>query len=181
MSQSRNILIGITGSISAYKVPLLVRQLIQAGHSVKVITTDSALQFVTKPALSTVSKNPVYSSFYAGENGEWVNHVELGLWADIMLIAPASANTLAKMATGMSDNLLLATYLSAKCPVMAAPAMDHDMWNHKATQRNIEQLKVDGIHIIQPEQGELASGLFGDGRLPEPETLFLHITQFLKQ
>lgn len=168
---SQNILIGVTGSISAYKSALIVRLLVKKGFNVQVVMTASAKSFVTPLTLSTVSKKPVFENLFDPDTGEWVNHVHLGEWADAFLVAPASANTIAKMANGISDNLLLTTYLSAKCPVVVAPAMDHDMWHHKATQRNVEILRMDGIHIIEPEHGELASGIIGDGRLPEPENV----------
>lgn len=177
---SQNILIGVTGSISAYKSALIVRLLVKKGFSVQVVMTASAKDFVTPLTLSTVSKNPVHEKLFAFETGEWVNHVHLGEWADAMLVAPASANTIAKMAGGISDNLLLTTYLSAKCPVVVAPAMDHDMWHHKATQRNVEILSNDGVHIIEPEHGELASGIIGDGRLPEPESVVESLESILK-
>lgn len=160
---------GVTGSISAYKAALIVRLLIKEGAEVKVIMTASAKEFISPLTLSTLSKNPVLSEFTKGQNGEWNNHVELGLWADVFLIAPASANTLAKCANGICDNLLIATYLSAKCPVVFAPAMDLDMYKHGSTLKNMEILKSFGNTIIEAESGELASGLIGQGRLAEPE------------
>ncbi len=160
---------GVTGSISAYKTALIVRLLIKEGAEVKVIMTASAKEFISPLTLSTLSKNPVLSEFTKGQNGEWNNHVELGLWADVFLIAPASANTLAKCANGICDNLLIATYLSAKCPVVFAPAMDLDMYKHGSTLKNMEILKSFGNTIIEAESGELASGLIGQGRLAEPE------------
>lgn len=173
MLHGRKILIGITGSIAAYKSVYLVRNLVKQGAQVKVILTESANDFVTKLTLSTLSKNPVYSSYFEEQTGEWNNHVALGLWADLFIIAPATANTLAKMNAGTADNLLLATYLSARCPVWVAPAMDLDMWNHETTQRNIAALDKINVNIIAPEEGELASGLAGQGRMAEPE----HIEQ----
>jgi len=174
MFQGKKILLGVTGSIAAYKSLLLVRLLIKGGAAVKVILTPSAKDFVTPLSLSTLSKNPVLIDL-ANEN-TWSNHVELGRWADCMLIAPLSANTLAKMAQGLCDNLLLATYLSATCPVIVAPAMDEDMWRHPTTRANLERLRAIGNSVIPVENGELASGLYGEGRMAEPETIlaFLH-------
>jgi phosphopantothenoylcysteine decarboxylase/phosphopantothenate--cysteine ligase len=181
MLQGKKILIGITAGIAAYKIPLLVRLLIKNGAEVKVIMTASASSFITPLTLSVLSKNPVYIDFHNEKTGEWNNHVELGLWADIMLVAPATANTLAKMANGQADNLLLATYLSARCDVSVAPAMDLDMWKHPSTQENINKLKESGVEILNPESGELASGLSGEGRMQEPEALFEYIqTKFDK-
>ncbi len=173
MFQEKKIVLGVTGSIAAYKSLLLVRLLIKEGASVKVILTPSAKDFVTPLSLSTLSKNPVLTELIAGDT--WSNHVELGRWADWMLIAPLSCNTLAKMATGLCDNLLLATYLSATCPVIVAPAMDEDMWRHKTTQANLDRIRAAGNTVIPVGKGELASGLYGDGRMAEPET----ILQFL--
>ena len=171
MLKDKKILIAVTGSIAAYKIASLVRLLIKAKAEVQVIMTESAKEFITPLTLSTLSKKPVYFSFYKTENGEWNNHVELGLWADYMLIAPASANTLAKMSTGICDSLLMATYLSAKCPVAFAPAMDLDMYQHPSTKKNIEKLIAFGNEFIAPGTGELASGLSGEGRMAEPEEL----------
>ena len=169
----KKVLLGISGGIAAYKTPNLVRCLVKRGVDVKVVMTDSAKDFVTPLSLSTVSKNPVYSTFYEKEeeNELWNNHVELGLWADYMLIAPATANTLSKMTSGTCDNLLIATYLSAKCPIYFAPAMDLDMWTHPATQANLTKLLKFGNQLIPVENGELASGLYGKGRMAEPEEL----------
>ncbi len=169
--RGKKIILGVCGSISAYKAALITRTLVKNGAEVRVIMTEDAKAFITPLSLSTLSKNPVLSSFQASETGEWNNHVALGLWADLLLIAPASANTIAKLSNGLCDNLLTAVYLSARCPVFVAPAMDHDMWLHPATQRNIHQLKEDKVHIIPPESGELASGLIGEGRLAEPEQI----------
>lgn len=166
----KKIILGVTGSIAAYKSAVLTRLLVRAGAEVRVIMTASAADFITPLTLSVLSKNPVISHLQ-NDAGTWNNHVELGLWADLMLVAPASANTLAKMATGQCDNMLLATYLSAKCPVYFAPAMDLDMWVHPATKRNIELLQSYGNHLIPVENGELASGLVGDGRMAEPESI----------
>jgi len=167
--KDKKILVGVTGSIAAYKSALLIRLLVKEGAQVKVIMTDAAKAFITPLTLATLSKNPVLSSFTANETGEWNNHVELGLWADALVIAPASANTLAKCANGITDNLLIATYLSARCPVFFAPAMDLDMYRHASTLNNLDKLVSYGNHIIHAEYGELASGLVGEGRLAEPE------------
>lgn len=178
MLNGKKIILGITGSIAAYKSAILIRLLVKSGAEVRVIATRSALDFVTPLTLATLSKNPVYSEFLKNEQGEWVNHVELGLWGDLLLIAPATANTLAKMATGQCDNLLLATYLSARCPVMFAPAMDLDMYKHPSTLRNLESLAAAGNQIIQPGTGELASGLVGEGRMAEPEAIVELLNNF---
>ncbi|MDO4228624.1 MAG: bifunctional phosphopantothenoylcysteine decarboxylase/phosphopantothenate--cysteine ligase CoaBC [Capnocytophaga sp.] len=172
------IILGITAGIAAYKTPHLVRLLIKQGHQVKVIMSESAEQFVTPLTLATVSKNPVFSSFTTSDNN-WNNHVELALWADAMLIAPATANTLAKMAYGQCDNLLLATYLSAKSPVFVAPAMDLDMYAHPTVNANLEKLQSFGNHIIPATYGELASGLVGQGRMAEPEDIVKFIEKTL--
>ena len=169
MLQTKKILIGITGSIAAYKSILLVRLLIKQGAEVKVVMTPAAKEFVSPLVLSTLSKNSVVIDLVEGN--EWSNHVMLGRWADVFVIAPLSCNTLAKMAHGLCDNVLLAVYLSATCPVVVAPAMDEDMWHHPATQKNIGLLKEYGNSIIQVEKGELASGLYGDGRMAEPEEI----------
>lgn len=166
----KKILLGITGSIAAYKAILLVRLLIKSGAEVKVILTPAAKDFVSPLTLSTLSRNPVHIDMF--NEHEWANHVQLGRWADIMLIAPLSVNTLAKMAQGQCDNLLLATWLSATCPVAIAPAMDEDMWNHPFTRQNLEKLKGIGHLLIPVAKGELASGLYGEGRMAEPEDIF---------
>lgn len=173
--QRKKILIGITGSIAAYKIILLTRLLVKAGAEVKIIMTDAAKNFVPPLVLSTLSKNKVLCSFF--EEDEWNSHVELGRWADVFLIAPLSCNTLAKMASGQCDNLLLATYLSATCPVAIAPAMDEDMWKHPATKRNIDLLRKGGVAMIDVEKGELASGLTGPGRMAEPENIFYFLEE----
>jgi len=173
MLTGKKILIGVTGSIAAYKSILLVRNLIKEGAEVKVIMTPSAKDFVTPLTLGTLSKNPVSIDLF--DEDTWANHVMLGRWADVMLIAPLSCNTLAKMAHGLCDNLLLATYLSATCPVVVAPAMDDDMWHHAATQSNLQKLKERGNVVIPVEKGELASGLEGDGRMAEPEHIIEHL------
>ncbi|MFD2561767.1 bifunctional phosphopantothenoylcysteine decarboxylase/phosphopantothenate--cysteine ligase CoaBC [Aquimarina rubra] len=169
----KKILIGVTAGIAAYKTATLVRLFIKSGAEVKVVMTPAAKDFVTPLTLSTLSKNPVHSSFYdeEDENAEWNNHVELGLWADLMIIAPATANTLSKMSTGNSNNLLLATYLSAKCPVYFAPAMDLDMYNHPSTNETFNKLQQFGNIMIPAESGELASGLVGQGRMAEPSNI----------
>jgi phosphopantothenoylcysteine decarboxylase/phosphopantothenate--cysteine ligase len=178
MLKDKNIILGVCGSIAAYKSAILVRLLIKAGANVKVILTADAANFITPLTLATLSKNPVYTQYFEEETGVWSNHVELGLWADYMIIAPLSANTLAKMAGGLCDNLLSAVYLSAKCPVFVAPAMDLDMWKHESTQQNIEKIRTYGNVIIAPNNGELASGLHGAGRMAEPEEIvdFLNIS-----
>ncbi len=167
----KKILLGVSGSIAAYKSAVLVRLLVKEGAEVKVVMTASASQFITPLTLSTLSRNPVLMEFVKGNTGEWNNHVELGLWADVMVIAPASAHTLGKMAHGLCDNLLLATYLSARCPVFFAPAMDLDMLQHASTLHNIARLKSFGHRQIDPGYGELASGLTGSGRMAEPEDI----------
>lgn len=169
--KGKRILLGVTGSIAAYKIPLLARLLVKEGAELKVVLTQTATDFVTCQTLSVITGKPVYTSFYNDE-GMWYNHVDLGIWADFMLIAPASANTIAKMANGFCDNLLLSVYLSARCPVMIAPAMDADMFSHSATQENLKKLKNYGHEIIGPDTGELASGLSGWGRMEEPEFIF---------
>lgn len=171
MLKGKRILVGVTGSIAAYKAAFLVRLLVKEEAEVKVILTSAAKEFITPLTLSTLSKNPVVSAFTDGDQGEWNNHVELGLWADVMLIAPASANTIAKMANGLCDNLLLATYLSARCSVFFAPAMDLDMYQHPSVLDNIKKLGTFGNHIVEAKFGELASGLLGTGRMAEPEDL----------
>ncbi|MDC6364961.1 MULTISPECIES: bifunctional phosphopantothenoylcysteine decarboxylase/phosphopantothenate--cysteine ligase CoaBC [Flavobacteriaceae] len=179
MLGGKKILLGITGGIAAYKTTFLVRLMIKAGAEVKVVMTQSASSFVSPLTLSTLSKNPVLMDFVNAEDGSisWNNHVELGLWADLMVIAPATANTLSKMANGTCDNLLLATYLSAKCPVYFAPAMDLDMYKHPSTKTSIEKLQSFGNTMIPAESGELASGLHGEGRMAEPE----NIIQFIQE
>lgn len=180
MLAGKRILLGVSGSIAAYKSAILVRLLIKSGAEVKVVMTASAHDFITPLTLSTLSKNPVLTHF-TKEEGEWNNHVELGLWADALVIAPTSANTLAKMANGICDNLLLATYLSARCPVFYAPAMDLDMLQHPSTKQNIEKLTGWGNHLIHPTHGELASGLVGTGRMAEPEEILTSLGQFFSQ
>lgn len=171
MLAGKKILLAVCGSIAAYKAAFFVRLLKKESAEVKVIMSNSAKDFITPLTLATLSKNPVHTNYFEKENGEWHNHVELGMWADIMVIAPLSANTLGKMANGICDNLLLATYLSAKCPVIVAPAMDLDMYQHPSTQANLQKLKTYGNDVIEARDGELASGLSGQGRMAEPEEL----------
>ena len=176
MLKGKNVVLAVTGSIAAYKSALIVRLLAKQGALVKVVMTKSAIDFITPLTLSTLSNNPVFSDFTScKDKGTWNNHVDLGLWADYMVVAPATANTLSKMATGEVDNFMMAVYLSAKCPVYIAPAMDLDMYKHPSTKDNISKLESFGNTIIYPESGELASGLEGEGRLAEPE----HILSFL--
>lgn len=171
----KKILLGICGSIAAYKSIFFIRLLRKNGAEVRVIMTEAAKDFVTPLSLATLSDSPIYAEFFDKQSGVWNSHVELGLWADLMIIAPATAQTLAKMANGLCDNLLTATYLSARCPVYIAPAMDLDMWQHPATRRNLESLKQDGARLIPVGNGELASGLVGEGRMAEPEDLLSSI------
>ncbi len=180
MLKGKHILLGITGSIAAYKAAYLIRFLVKEGAEVKVVMTDMAKRFITPLSIATLSKNPVLTEFYNPENGDWNSHVSLGIWADLFIIAPASANTIAKMATGVADNLLLTTYLSAKCPVMVAPAMDLDMYRHTATTVNLETLSKRGVMIVEPSSGELASGLDGKGRMEEPEIIVTRIKNVFK-
>lgn len=181
MLTNKNILLGVCGSIASYKSATLTRLLVKAGANVKIIMTSEATHFITPLTLATLSKNPVHVNYFDPESGVWNNHVELGLWADLMIVAPASANTLAKLANGLCDNLLSAAYLSAKCPVYFAPAMDLDMWKHTATQNNIASLISFGNILIKPAYGELASGLVGEGRMAEPEEIIEFISGELKK
>lgn len=176
MLKNKKIILGISGSIAAYKAAFLTRLFIKAGAEVKVLMTPTAKEFITPLTLSTLSKNPVFSEV-ASEDG-WNNHVDLGLWADAMIVAPATATTLAKMANGICDNIITAVYLSARCPVFIAPAMDLDMWEHPATQNNIRLLTNYKNHIIPVEHGELASGLVGNGRMAEPENILTFLHQY---
>lgn len=177
MLKGKNIIVGVTGGIAAYKAAVLVRGLVKAGGDVRVVMTPTARQFITPLTMATLSKHPVPVEFFNPENGEWNSHVSLGEWADALVIAPATANTIAKMASGIADNLLLTTYLSARCPVFVAPAMDLDMYAHPTTQANIATLRALDVSIIEPEEGELASGLTGKGRMAEPE----EIVEFLNE
>ncbi len=179
MLKNRHIIVGITGSIAAYKAAILVRTLVREGAEVRVVMTPLAKEFITPLTMATLSKHPILVDFFDPENGAWNSHVSLGEWADAYLIAPATANTLAKMAHGVADNLLLTTYLSAKCPVMIAPAMDLDMYAHPTTQQNLATLRERGVRIIEPEAGELASGLSGKGRIAEPETIAAEMRNLL--
>lgn len=181
MLKDKNILLGVCGSIASYKSAELIRLLVKAGANVKVVMTKDATAFITPLTLSTLSKHPVLTEYYQNATGEWNNHVELGLWADLLLIAPSTANSMAKFSNGLCDNLLSAVYLSAKCPVYLAPAMDLDMWKHPSTQQNIDRLKGFGNQIIKPKYGELASGLVGEGRLAEPQEIVDHLIHDLKK
>ena len=171
MLKGKHIILGITGSIAAYKAAMLCRLLVKEGAEVRVVMTPLAKQFITPLTMATLSKHPILVEFFNPENGEWNSHVSLGEWADMMLIAPATANTLAKMATGIADNLLMTTYLSARAQVAVAPAMDLDMYAHVTTQQNLRTLAERGVAIIEPQDGELASGLVGKGRMAEPEEI----------
>lgn len=181
MLKGKKILVGVTGGIAAYKTATIVRFLIKEGAEVKVIMTDTAKEFITPLTMATLSKNPVLTDFFDPTNGNWNSHVDLGLWADLFLIAPATANSMAKMATGIADNLLLTTYLSARCPVFIAPSMDMDMLKHPATTINIETLRAFGNTILEPAEGELASGLSGKGRMAEPEAIVDEIENFFNK
>ena len=179
--EGRHILLGITGSIAAYKAAILCRLLKGAGAEVKVVMTPLAKQFITPLTMATLSKHPILVEFFNPENGEWNSHVSLGEWADCLLIAPATANTLGKMAHGIADNLLLTTYLSARCPVAVAPAMDLDMFAHSATQENLRILRSRGVRIVEPAEGELASGLSGKGRMAEPADIVAFVEDLLSE
>ena len=181
MLKNKNIILGVCGSIAAYKSAFLVRLLVKAGANVKVILTPDGANFITPLTLATLSKNPVYTQYFEEETGVWSNHVELGLWADLIIIAPISANTLAKLSTGICDNLLTAVYLSAKCKVYVAPAMDLDMWKHESTQQNIQRITGFGNTVIAPGSGELASGLVGEGRMAEPEEIVRFLENAIKK
>lgn len=180
MLKGKNILIGITGGIAAYKVPFLIRLLKKKGAAVKVVLTPYAKEFVTPLTLSVLSEQPVFTDFYNTDDGTWHSHIENGLWADAIVVAPLTANTMAKMVTGITDNLLLASVLSARCPVFVAPAMDVDMYKHVTTQQNLVKIQQMGYHVIEPSSGELASGLEGKGRMQEPETIFSILNTFFK-
>lgn len=178
MLKGKKILLGVTGGIAAYKAAFLIRLLVKEGADVKVVMTPLAREFITPLTLATLSKNPVLIDFFDPEDGRWNSHVDLGLWADAMVVAPATANTIAKMTAGVADNLLLTTYLSVRCPLFLAPAMDLDMFRHPATRENIEKLVSRGVNIIDAATGELASGLDGKGRMAEPEEIAEHITSW---
>jgi phosphopantothenoylcysteine decarboxylase/phosphopantothenate--cysteine ligase len=179
--KGKNILLGITGGIAAYKAAILVRLLVKEGAQVKVVMTKLAKEFITPLTLATLSKNPILVDFFDPENGQWNSHVDLGSWSDLFVIAPATANTMGKMANAIADNLLVTTYLSAKCPVMIAPAMDLDMFQHSANLKNIETLKSYGNLIIDLASGELASGLVGKGRMAEPDVITQNIIEFFSK
>ena len=178
MLDGKHIILGITGGIAAYKSAVLARLLIKAGAEVQVIMTPSAKEFITPVTLSALTGNPVISEFFTANTGEWHSHVDLGLWADAMIIAPATACTIAKMANGVADNMLVTSYLSAKAPVFVAPAMDLDMMAHPSTTANIEKLRSYGNHIIEPASGELASHLVGKGRMQEPEIIVAELQKY---
>lgn len=178
MLEGKNIILGITGGIAAYKSAMLLRLLVKAGAQVQVVITPNGKEFITPVTLSALSGRPVISEFFTANSGEWHSHVDLGLWADAMIVAPATASTLAKMATGVADNMLVTTYLSSKCPVFVAPAMDLDMMAHPTTQRNIGLLRSYGNHVIDSRAGELASHLVGKGRMAEPEEILEAVDAF---
>lgn len=179
--QGKHIVLGITGSIAAYKAAYLVRGFIKKGAEVKIIMTENAKQFITPLTMATLSQNPIAVEFFDPTNGEWHSHVKLGLWADVFLVAPATANTLGKMANGIADNLLTTTFLSAKCPTVVVPAMDVDMYSHPAMRNNLNALRNMGVSILEPETGDLASGLLGKGRMPEPETILEYMESFFNK
>ena len=181
MLKGKHIILGITGSIAAYKAAMLCRLLVKEGAEVRVVMTPLAKQFITPLTMATLSKHPILVEFFNPENGEWNSHVSLGEWADLLLIAPATANTMAKMVTGVADHLLLTTYLSARSKVAVAPAMDLDMYAHVTTQHNIKTLAERGVAIIEPEAGELASGLVGKGRMAEPEQIVKQVAELLDE
>jgi phosphopantothenoylcysteine decarboxylase / phosphopantothenate---cysteine ligase len=181
MLKGKHILVGVTGGIAAYKTAAIVRLLVREGAEVKVVMTPHAKDFITPLTMATLSRNPVFSEFFNPENGDWNSHVDLGIWSDLFLIAPATANSMAKMANGIADNLLLTTYFSARCPVFVAPSMDLDMLKHPATVINIETLRAFGNTILEPATGELASGLTGKGRMAEPEDIMKEILSFFSK
>ena len=180
MLKGKHIVLGISGGIAAYKSAYLLRLLIKKGAEVQVVITPNGKEFITPATLAALSGKPVVSEFFAANTGEWHSHVDLGLWADLMIVAPATASTIGKMANGIADNMLITTYLSAKEQVMVAPAMDLDMWAHPSTQRNIATLKKDGVIIVEPGAGELASGLTGKGRMEEPENIVKAAEDYFK-
>ena len=179
--EGKKIILGITGSIAAYKAATLLRGLVKDGAEVQVVMTPSGKEFITPVTLSTLSGRPVVSEFFDQKDGRWHSHVSLGMWADLLLIAPATASSIGKMANGIPDVHLITTYMSAKCPVMVAPAMDLDMFLHPANQRNMETLRSYGNIIIEPSSGELASGLIGKGRMEEPEVILERVVEFFDQ
>ena len=176
--QGKHIVLGITGSIAAYKAAILTRLLVKKGAEVQIVITPAGKEFITPVTLSALSGRPVISEFFASKDGTWHSHVDLGLWADLMIVAPATASTLAKMACGIADNMLITTYLSMRAPVIVAPAMDLDMYRHITTRRNIEKLAQDGVKVIEPTVGELASHLEGKGRMEEPENIVCFIEEY---
>lgn len=179
--EGKHIVLGITGSIAAYKAAVLLRSLVKEGAEVQVVITPAGKEFITPVTLSALSNKPVVSEFFGANDGTWNSHVDLGVWADLMVIAPATASTIGKMANGIADNMLITTYLSMKCPVMVAPAMDLDMFQHPANQRNMKTLQTYGNIIIEPDTGELASGLIGKGRMQEPEAIVEEVIRFFKK
>ncbi|HFB61436.1 MAG TPA: bifunctional phosphopantothenoylcysteine decarboxylase/phosphopantothenate--cysteine ligase CoaBC, partial [Bacteroidetes bacterium] len=181
MLKGKKIIIGISAGIAAYKIPLLIRLLKKEGAEVQVVMTPFAKEFVTPLTLSVVSERPVLSDYYVKDDGSWHSHVDLGLWADALLVAPLTANTMAKMAAGMADNFLLTVVLSARCPLFFAPTMDLDMYKHPTVQQNIQKLQALGYHLIEPAEGELASGLKGKGRMKEPEELFQVLKDYFSE
>ena len=181
MMKGKHIVLGITGSIAAYKACQLIRLFVKAGAEVQVVITPAGKEFITPVTLSALSSNPVISEFFAQRDGSWHSHVDLGQWADVMVIAPATASSIGKMANGIADNMLITTYLSMKAPVFVAPAMDLDMFAHPSTQQNLDRLRSFGNHIIEPASGELASHLVGKGRMEEPEVIFDRIARFFAQ
>lgn len=181
MLKGKHIVLGISGGIAAYKSAHLLRLLVKQGAEVQVVITPNGKEFITPATLAALSGKPVVSEFFAANTGEWHSHVDLGLWADLMVVAPATASTIGKMANGIADNMLITTYLSAKEQVMVAPAMDLDMWSHPSTQRNISTLRRDGVIIIEPASGELASGLCGKGRMEEPEAIVDAIKSYFRK
>lgn len=181
MLQGKKIILGITGGIAAYKIAFLIRLLKKNGAAVKCVLTPASSDFISPLTVATLSENPAYSVFWNKEDGKWTNHVDLGMWADLMVIAPLTANTLAKMAHGICDNLLLATYRSVRCPVITAPAMDLDMYAHPSTREGLTMIAKQGVQVIPAEKGFLASGLEGEGRMAEPETIFDTIQTFFEQ
>jgi phosphopantothenoylcysteine decarboxylase/phosphopantothenate--cysteine ligase len=179
--EGKHIVLGITGSIAAYKAAVLLRYLIKEGAEVQVVITPSGKEFITPVTLSALSNKPVISTFFGSRDGTWNSHVDLGIWTDMMIVAPATASSIGKMAHGIADNMLITTYMSMKCPVMVVPAMDLDMFIHPANQQNIETLKSYGNFIVEPDTGELASGLVGKGRMKEPEDIVAEVVQYFIQ
>lgn len=179
MLKGKHIVLGITGGIAAYKSVSLLRLFVKAGAEVQVVMTPAAKEFISPVTLSSLSGKPVVSEFFTANTGEWHSHVDLGLWADAMVIAPLTASTMGKMASGVADNMLVTSYLSTRAKVFVAPAMDLDMWKHPTSRRNLDVLRTDGVEIIEPEDGELASGLVGKGRMEEPETIFARVASWL--